>query len=78
MNELLLRRLFAALSIGASEEKYKFSVDMFSRSTNADLISLIVTLNQFKAWAEVKGLWNTPPKQNAPLLFAEWRKCRLS
>jgi hypothetical protein len=39
------------------------------------LIALIVTINQFKAWAEAKNMWNTPPSREVPQLYSEWRKC---
>ena len=46
---------------GAADKKSKFSIRVYSGTHNEDLISLIVTINQFKAWAEAKEVWNTPP-----------------
>jgi len=38
------------------EQESMFMIRVFSGTTNEDLVSLLVTLNQFKAWAEAKGL----------------------
>jgi len=60
------------------EEKSTFMIRVFSGTTNEDLVSLLVTLNQFKAWAEAKGLWATSAATDATELFTEWRKCLAS
>ena len=60
------------------EEKSTFMIRVFSGTTNEDLVCLLVTLNQFKAWAEAKGLWQTSAAQDATELFTEWRKCLAS
>ena len=60
------------------EEKSTFMIRVFSGTTDKYLVCLLVTLNQFKAWAEAKGLWATSPAQDAKELFAEWRKCLAS
>jgi hypothetical protein len=41
---------------GRTEEKSKFTVHVFSGAQNEDLIALIVTINQFKTWAEAKNM----------------------
>jgi hypothetical protein len=60
---------------GTTEEKSKFTVRVFSGAQNEDLIALIVRINHFKAWAEAKNMWNTPPSREVPQLYSEWRKC---
>lgn len=40
-----------------------------------DPIALIETIDQFKSWAEAKGIWNTPVQQPVKSLFVEWKKC---
>lgn len=54
------------------EEKSVFMIRVFSGTTNEDLVCLLVTLNQFKVWAEAKGVWATPPVHEATDLFTEW------
>ena len=60
---------------GNLQEKSEFNVKIFSGAMFEDTLSLIETINQFKSWAEAKGLWNTPVQQPVKTLFVEWRKC---
>ena len=53
-------------------------IRVFSGTTNEDLVCLLVTLNQFKVWAEAKGVWATSPVYEVTDLFTEWRKCLAS
>jgi hypothetical protein len=60
---------------GGPEEKSKFVIKIFSGAMFEDAIALIETINQFKSWAEAKGVWNTPVQQPVKSLFVEWKKC---
>jgi len=64
-----------ATTEGESEEKSKFSIRIFSMDGDEDLISLIVTLQQFRSWAEARNLWDAAPNVDVRLLFVEFKKC---
>lgn len=69
------KTIVTSAGIGQPDEKSKFTIKIYSGNTNEDIISLIVTIMQFKSWAEAKGLWDAPLAQAVPKLFEEWRKC---
>ena len=59
---------------GLEEKAVYVMIRVFGGTTkNEDLVSLLVTFNQFKAWAEAKGQWATNAATNATELFTEWR-----
>ena len=64
-----------ATTQGGTEEKSKFSIRIFSMDADEDLISLIITLQQFRSWAEVRDLWEAAPNVDVRLLFTEFKKC---
>ena len=64
-----------ATATGGTEEKSKFSIRIFSMDADEDLISLIITLQQFRSWAEARELWEAAPNVDVRLLFVEFKKC---
>ena len=64
-----------AATLGGVEEKSKFSIRIFSMDADEDLISLIITLQQFRSWAEAKNIWDAALNIDAKLLFMEFKKC---